>query len=354
MTNKNLKNNVKNKPKIYLLSTGGTISSYFDKETRRLDLKLSAIDLLKLIPNIEKIADIETQTIFNLYSENITPAHWEKLAELVYRKINSKISGIIITHGTDTMAYTASALSFAIQKLPIPIILVGSMKPPTTANSDAPINLHAAIIAAIKSDFAEVVVAMLENQNKKSVAIHRGVRVRKCHTSRKDAFKSINYPPIARIINNEIQMLTSEYVRRNPSRKPKLLNKFERRVSLIKFYPGFDPIVIDWFIDNGYKGLIIEGVGLGHIGSYCFNAIKRAIDNNLVVAMTSQCIWGKVNMNIYNSGRKLIEIGVIPLKDMLPETALVKLMWIFGSLTKDPDEAKRLMLKNFVGEIKTN
>ena len=139
------------------------------------------------------------------------------------------------------------------------------MKPPTTANSDAPINLHAAIIAAIKGDFAEVVVAMLENQNKKSVAIHRGVRVRKCHTSRKDAFKSINYPPIARIINNEIQMLTSEYVRRNPSRKPKLLNKFERRVSLIKFYPGFDPIVIDWFIDNGYKGLIIEGVGLGHI-----------------------------------------------------------------------------------------
>ncbi|KPV64530.1 MAG: Glutamyl-tRNA(Gln) amidotransferase subunit D [Candidatus Bathyarchaeota archaeon BA2] len=193
---------------------------------------------------------------------------------------------------------------------------------------------------------------MHETISDKTIVFHRGTKVRKCHTSRRDTFKSINVTPLARMENGKMRMLVENYRERNPSRKLSLEPDFDERVALIKFYPGLNPGIIEWYVDKGYRGIILEGTGLGHVGNYCFSAIKKAVENGMVVAMTSQCIWGRLGMNVYDTGRDLLAIGVLPLEDMLPETALVKLMWVFGSFEPmDVDEAKRLMLTNFAGEI---
>ena len=190
---------------------------------------------------------------------------------------------------------------------------------------------------------------MHETPSDTTITIHRGTKVRKCHTSRRDAFKTVNAQPLARIQNQKITMLTQNYKKRNPKNKLILKPEFNEKVALIKFYPSINPAIIEWHIKNNYKAIILEGTGLGHVGTYCFQAIKNAVKNNILVAMTSQCIWGRINMNVYDTGRDLQALGVIPLEDMLPETALVKLMWIFGQ-TQNPEEAKKLLKTNIAGE----
>ncbi len=145
-------------------------------------------------------------------------------------------------------------------------------------------------------------------------------------------------------------MLLEDYYRRDSSRKLVLKPNFDEKVALLKFHPNLNSEVIEWLIDNSYRGIILEGTGLGHIGSYCFSAIRQAVKENVVVAMTSQCIWGRIDMNVYNQGRDLLATGVIPLEDLLPETALVKLMWVLGQ-TKDSEEAKTLLTTNIAHEI---
>ncbi|MEM3581381.1 MAG: asparaginase domain-containing protein, partial [Candidatus Bathyarchaeia archaeon] len=200
--------------------------------------------------------------------------------------------------------------------------------------------------------FAEVAVAMHETVSDTSIVLHRGTRVRKCHTSRRDAFKSVNAQPLARIEENRITMLTEDYQRRDPSRRLVVKPNFSNKVALVKFYPGMDPAIIDWYVDNGYKAIVLEGTGLGHVAKSLFQPIKRAVDKNVLVAMTSQCIWGRVNMNVYDTGRDLLALGVIPLEDMPAETATVKLMWIYGQ-TDNPNEAKQLLKTNIAGEFST-
>lgn len=248
------------------------------------------------------------------------------------------------------MAYTAAALSFALQNLPVPVILVGSQRSADRPSSDAATNLIGAVAAAAKAPFAEVAIAMHETPSDTAIAIHRGTKARKCHTSRRDAFKSVNATPIARVQNQQITMLTDAYTPRDKKRRLTLKPNFNEKVALIKFYPNMNPAIIEWHVENGYKGIILEGTGLGHVSNTCQNAIKKAIDKGVIAAMTSQCIWGRVNMNVYDTGRDLQALGVIPLEDMLPETALVKLMWIFGQ-TQNPEEAKTLLKTNIAGEF---
>jgi glutamyl-tRNA(Gln) amidotransferase subunit D len=147
-------------------------------------------------------------------------------------------------------------------------------------------------------------------------------------------------------------MLTEDYKKRDPSRTLILKPEFNEKIVLLKFYPDLNPAVIDWYVEHDFKGIVLEGTGLGHVGSYCSDAIRNAIKHDVVIAMTSQCIWGRINMNVYDSGRDLQASGVIPLEDMLPETAVVKLMWIFGQ-TKDVEEVKRLLTKNVSCELST-
>ena len=155
---------------------------------------------------------------------------------------------------------------------------------------------------------------------------------------------------MARIQDQKIIMLTNDYEKRNHTNKLVLKPEFDEKVALVKFYSGMNPKMIDWYVEKGYRGLVLEGTGLGHVGKYCFEAIRNAVKHNVLVTMTSQCIWGRVDMNVYDSGRDLLALGVIPLEDMLSETATVKLMWIFGQ-TKDLDEARKLLKTNIAGEF---
>jgi glutamyl-tRNA(Gln) amidotransferase subunit D len=337
-------------PKVVIMSTGGTIASRVDYRTGAVRSALSASDLYGVVPELSDIARVDTQILFSLYSENITPKHWTRIARAAADHISRGVSGVIIAHGTDTMAYTAAALSFALQNLPVPVILVGAQRSSDRPSSDAATNLIGAVQAAAKAPFAEVVIAMHETVSDTAIVINRGTKVRKCHTSRRDTFKPVNATSIARIKDQEITMLTDGYKKRDPAKKLVPKPKFSEKAALVKFHPGLNPEVINWYVERGYKGILLEGSGLGHVGKYCFDAIQNAVKHSVVVALASQCIWGRVNMNVYDTGRDLLTRGVIPLEDMFPETALVKLMWVLGQ-TSNVEEAKKLLKANIAGEF---
>ncbi|MCW3998047.1 MAG: Glu-tRNA(Gln) amidotransferase subunit GatD [Candidatus Bathyarchaeota archaeon] len=339
-----------NLPEVVILSTGGTIASRVDYRTGAVRSALSARDLYGVVPELSDIARIKTEIVFSLYSENITQTHWSQLAKKIEEHISQGVNGVVVAHGTDTMAYTAAALSFALQDLPVPVIFVGAQRSSDRPSSDAALNLIGAVKVASRASFAEVAIAMHENLSDEIIVINRGTKVRKCHTSRRDTFKPVNASPLAKVAKGKITVLAKDFKKRNPLRKMILKPKFSESAVLVKFYPGFDPKVIDWHVKNGVRGLILEGTGLGHVSKYCFESIENAIVNGVVVGLASQCIWGRVNMHVYDTGRDLLNIGVIPLEDMFPETALVKLMWVLGQ-TEQPEEAKKLLKTNIIGEF---
>jgi glutamyl-tRNA(Gln) amidotransferase subunit D len=337
-------------PKVTILSTGGTRASRVDYRTGGVRPALTAGELYSVVPELAEIAQIDAQILFSIFSENITVQQWEEIAKSIASLASSEVDGVVIAHGTDTMGYTAAALSFALQDLPFPVVLVGAQRSADRPSSDAATNLIGAVSAAAKGQFAEVTIAMHETMSDESIVFHKGTKVRKCHTSRRDAFESVDTTPIARLKNGKLTMLTEDYNKRGESKKVKLKPEFSDKVTLLKFYPGMNPDIIDWLADRGTKGIILEGTGLGHVNKRSFDTVKRAIENGVIVAMTSQCIWGRVNMNVYDAGRDLLAQGVIPLEDMLSETAFVKLAWVLGQ-TKDVKEARTLLKTNIAGEI---
>ena len=336
-------------PHVVIMSTGGTIASRVDYRTGAVRSALSASDLYGVVPELSDVARVDTEIVFSLYSENITQQHWKELAELVAKRIEQGVDGVVIAHGTDTMAYTSAALSFALQNLPVPVIVVGAQRSSDRPSSDAATNLIGAVKAAGEAPFAEVGLAMHETISDKAIVVHRGVKVRKCHTSRRDTFKSINGFPIVRVQNQQITMLTNHFQHRDPKRKLTLQSNFSDKVALVKFYPGLDPEIIDHYVEKGVKGILLEGSGLGHVSKFCFQSIKDAVEKGVLVALASQCIWGRVNMNVYDTGRDLLSFGVVPTEDMFPETALVKLMWSLGQ-TSNQKEAIKLFKTNIAGE----
>jgi glutamyl-tRNA(Gln) amidotransferase subunit D len=337
-------------PRVTIISTGGTIASRVDYRTGAVRPALSASDLYSVVPELAEIARIDTQILFSLFSENITPKHWTEISKVVAEQINKGVGGVVIAHGTDTMGYTAAALSFTLQDLPVPVIFVGSQRSADRPSSDAATNLIGAVTAATNGPFAEVTLAFHETPSDTAIVLHRGTKVRKCHTSRRDTFKSVNASPLASISDQTITMLTKDFKRRDPARKLILKPEFDENVALLKFHPGMNPAMLEWHVNHGYKGIILEGTGLGHVSKYLFEPIRKAVEHNVVVAMTSQCIWGRINMNVYATGRDLLSMGVIPLEDMIPETALVKLMWALGQ-TRGIEEAKKLLETNIAGEF---
>ncbi len=337
-------------PHVVIMSTGGTIASRVDYRTGAVRSAISASDLYGVVPELADVAQVDTEIVFSLYSENITQKHWSELAQTVAKRIEQGVDGIVIAHGTDTMAYTSAALSFALQNLPVPVILVGAQRSSDRPSSDAATNLIGAVKAAGEAPFAEVGLAMHETVSDTTIIVHRGAKVRKCHTSRRDTFKSINGFPIAKVKDLQVTMQTDQYQRRDAKKKLVLKPNFSEKVALVKFYPGLDPAIIDFYVEKGMKGILLEGSGLGHVSKFCFDAVKNAVVKGVVVALASQCIWGRVNMNVYDTGRDLLSFGVVPLDDMFPETGLVKLMWALGQ-TDDAEEAKRLLKNNIAGEF---
>src|SRR5688572_5603995 len=297
--------------KIALISTGGTIASKIDYRTGGVHAALSASELYQSVPELASYASIDPEVLLSEYSENLKPEHWSIIAEKVAEKVKSgKYRGIVVSHGTDTMHYTAAALSFALQGLPVPVVLVGAQRSSDRPSSDAALNLLGAAAFAAKSEYAGVFVAMHAGTSDDAVACHVGTRVRKNHTSRRDAFESIDVTPVALVRNNAVEMQKSEITLAKRSSgnfvaKP----KFDDRVALLKYHPGFDPRMIEHAAKT-YRAIILEGTGLGHVSKECFPALKKAVDAGLTVCMTSQCIWGRVRMTVYDSGRDLLDIGV--------------------------------------------
>ncbi len=337
-------------PEIAVISTGGTIASRVDYSTGAVRPALSARDLLSVVPELSKIANIQTKILSSLLSENVHSVHWTEISKTAADFIRRRVDGVVICHGTDTMTYTAAALSFALQNLPVPIILVGSQRSSDRPSSDATMNLSAAVRAAATLPIAGILVGMHETISDSTAILHWGTKVRKCHTSRRDAFKSVNASPVALVKGKEVEVLWEKLPKRDTSRKVKVKSKFDENVALVKFFPGMKPESIRWYVKQGYKGLVLEGTGLGHIGEYLFEAIDEAIKKGLLVAMTSQCLWGAVNMNVYDTGIYLQRLGVIPLGDILPETALVKMMWCFGQ-KNNREEAAQLLVSNLAYEF---
>lgn len=340
----------KNLPNVSILSTGGTIASKVDYRTGAVNPALSAKDLYDTVPELRDHANVHAKVIMSVLSENILPADWTKIARIIASEIKTGTDGVVIAHGTDTLGFTSAALSFALQNLPVPVVLVGSQRSSDRPSSDAAMNLVGAVNLATKADAAEVMVLMHAETGDSYLHAHRGTRVRKLHTSRRDAFQSVNEYPLFKIDEVTVQELYPPIQRRNPERKIKLKPKFEEKVALLKTFPGIEGILVENLIDAEYRGIVIEGTGLGHTPDSLQQSIKKAIDAGIIVAMTSQCIFGRTDMNVYKSGVELLDIGVISCEDMLPETALVKLMWVLAN-SKDSTTAKDLLLTPLVGEI---
>lgn len=340
------------RPRVTLISTGGTIASKVDYDTGAVTPALKPEEILEWIPELGEIAVVSSREIMSIFSEDMTPSHWSKIAEEVYKEIMSGVNGVVVAHGTDTMSYTASAIAFAIRNKPVPIVFVGSQRSSDRPSTDAVFNLLSSFIVASKAPFAESVIVMHGESSDRISYVHRGVKARKMHTSRRDAFQSINDRPIAivEVPRGEIKITGQIYEYRG-EKEPVLNSKFDDKVALVKVYPGLQEEIIDLLVDGGFHGIVLEGTGLGHAPNRIVDSIKRAVENNIPVVMTSQCLFGHVDMFVYSTGRRLLEAGVIPAYDMLPETAYVKLSWILGSITRDLEQVRDIFTRNLVGEI---
>lgn len=336
-------------PLVSILSTGGTIASKVDYRTGAVTSQFSAGEIIAAIPELEEIADYNARVIYQILSENMRAEYWQTLARAVAEEIASGSEGVIITHGTDTMMYTAAALSFML-RTPVPVVLVGSQRSSDRPSSDAAMNAVCAAAVAI-SDIAEVCVVMHGTFSDDHCLIHRGTRVRKMHTSRRDAFQSINQPPIGRVeyLNRRIE--TQIPYRRRGQVELELEERLEPRCALLKYTPGASPEILDYYIDKGYRGIVLEGTGLGHVASDWIGGIRRATEEGIPVVVTSQCLRGRICDRVYDTGRYMLEAGAIEGEDILPEVALVKLMWV---LANHPSEVSSLMRRPLAGEISSS
>lgn len=333
----------KNKPTVSIIGTGGTIACYVEYRTGAVHPASSAKELAFSVPEIFDICNVDAQVAFQIFSEDIEVNHWQELAKKVAKELNNGKSGVVIPHGTDTLGYTAAALSFMLKNLSGPVVLVGAQRSSDRPSSDAAQNLTAAITVASKSDIGEVVATMHSETSDTITTIHRGTKVRKFHTSRRDAFKTINDNPLGIVENGKIK-ITGKY-KKKKSGKVTVDDKMETDVAMIYTYPGLKPEDIP-----KKKGIVLIGTGLGHLPQKVIPRIKELSKQGAIFVMTSQCIFGRINMSVYSKGRDLLKAGIIPCEDMLSETAFVKLMWALAH-GKNKKEVEKIMKKNIAGEI---
>ena len=278
------------------------------------------------------------------------PAQYKVLAKAIGDEIKRGIDGIVVGHGTDTMHHTAAALSFMVQNPPVPIVMVGSQRSSDRPSSDAALNLIHATKTAADADIAEVMVCMFGPSSDEYGLLHRGTRVRKMHSSYRSAFRTIGDIPMATVTRDEIIPLRNDYNHRRKDKTVKVMPVFEESISLIYYYPNMSCDIIDSLIDLGYKGIVIAGTGLGHINKPLYPSIKRAVEKGIAVYMTVQTLWGYVHMFVYDTGRDLMSMGIIPTENMLPEVAYIKLGWALGQ-TSDLEEVQKIMLTPICDDI---
>ena len=329
-------------PSVTLLGTGGTIASRLDYRTGAVIPAFTPGELYSAVPELAEICNLKTRKLFGLFSENMAREQYIALAKVIDEEISSGTDGIVIGHGTDTMGHTAAILSFMVQNSPVPIVLVGSQRSSDRPSSDAALNLIHAVRAAAYGDIAEVQICMFGPTSDLYSLLHRGTRCRKMHSSYRSAFRTIGDIPLCMVSNDRFDYITFDFLNRNHGRPMKIDPLYDDRVTLLYYYPGMKADLVDAIVENGYRGLVIAGTGLGHVNKPLYPALGRAVKEGVHVMMTVQTIWGYTQMYVYDTGRDLLDIGVIPLDNMLPETALTKLCWVLGH-TDSHDDVVHMM-----------
>ena len=337
-------------PEVTLLGTGGTIASRLDYRTGAVIPAFTPGELYGAVPELADLCNLTTRKIFGVFSENMGWEEYATLAQAIGDEIEAGVDGVVIGHGTDTMGHTAAVLSFMVQNSPVPIVVVGSQRSSDRPSSDAALNLIHAVRSAAYGDIAEVQICMFGPTSDQYGLLHRGTRCRKMHSSYRSTFRTVGDIPLCRVSASDFGTLTHEYLPRNPHRRVKIDPRYDDRVTILYYYPGMKPDVVDGLVEQDYKGIVIAGTGLGHVNKPVYPALKRAIEKGVHVVMTVQTLWGYAQMYVYDTGRDLLDIGVVPLDNMLPETALMKLGWVLGH-THDHDEVKELMRHSYSHEI---
>src|SRR5213594_2057455 len=334
-------------PVLSVLGTGGTIASYVDYRTGAVHPAVTAEELVSTVPELMEIADVRARVVYSVLSENLKPANWQHLADEATKELNGGAEAVLIPHGTDTLHYTTAALSFMLRDLTGPVIVVGAQRSSDRPSSDAAMNLTCAARLA-SADVGEVVAVMHGETGDTFGLIHRGTKVRKMHSSRRDAFRSLNATPLGRVHSDGTVELTDRALPR--ARGPtKVDDALDLKVALASFYPGQPPTQLEAILE-GQHGIVIAGTGLGHVAHDLIPILHRATRDGIAVVMTTQTLQGRVSMRVYDTGRDLLKAGVIEGQDMTPETAYVKLMWVLGH-TREHAEVARAMATNVAGEI---
>lgn len=344
----------KEKPNIAMIITGGTIAARLNPKKGGVDWLTDPQALFKFYPELfEKVNVVKVEVPFMKASEDMDYKDWQKYARTVEKLLNeSKIQGVIITHGTDFLHYTSAALSFFLKDLNKPVVLTYSQRSIDRASSDANLNLQCAALAAI-SDIAEVMIVGHANSDDDFCYAMPGTKVRKLHSSKRDAFKVVNAKPLAKIYPDKIEILAHHNMRKK--KKIKIDTKFEEKVALVKVYPGQDPDILDYYKRKKYKGIVLELGGLGHAPTKrarlgWTKKLKEIQEKGIIVCAAAQTIYGRLDPYVYANGRELLKTGIIYLEDMLAETALVKLGYVLAKTT-NKKEVRKLMLTNFAREF---
>jgi len=346
----------KNLPTVSILSLGGTISSKVDYRTGGTYADYTAEDFVAMMPELAKIANIKAKKVMSIMSEDMNPEDWTQIAKIIADELNSGIDGVVVTQGTDTLHFSTAAISFILRNLNKPVVFTAAQRSIDRGSSDAFMNLICAVSAAAKFDGAEVVTCLHGTTNDDYCLLNRGTKVRKMHTSRRDAFRPVDELPLAKVYSDgKIEVVKKDY-RKRSEKKVEADNKFEAKTALIQVYPGMEPKIIDFYVNGGYKGIVLAATALGHVPTLrekysLMSNLKKAIDKKIPIVIASQTLYGRVHPLVYTNLRKLsVELGCIFAENMLPETAYVKLGWVLGK-TKDISKVKELMLKNIAGEI---
>ena len=343
-------------PDILVLHTGGTIASRVSYEEGGVKPAFEPEDLVDMYPELAEEVNLHSEVVAQMLSEDMEPGHWIKIAEKI-DEVKDEYDGIVVGHGTDTMQYTGAALSFMLQGIDTGVMLVGAQRSSDRPSSDAAMNLHCASRFLSNTDYSGVGIVMHKSVEDEVCVVIPGPKARKMHTSRRDAFDTVNTEPIGRVdydtgeIQTNFESEDSEY---SPS------FELEQDVKVLKTRPGMDPEELEWIRSADPEGLVIEGTGLGHMPVNSFDELTEhhkdilekvsAIADDAVVVMSSQCINGRVDMNVYDAGLKIQEAGVIGAGDMHPELAYVKLMYALGN-SDNREEAIKLFRKDIAGEL---
>lgn len=339
------------KPKVKLFGTGGTIASRLDYRTGAVIPAFSPGELYGSVPELASICNLETEKLFGVFSENMGPEQYLILAQRIGEAIRDGYAGVVVGHGTDTMHHTAAALSFMVRNTPVPVVMVGSQRSSDRPSSDAALNLINATHTAAHGPIAEVMVCMFGPTSDRYNLLHRGTRVRKMHSSYRSTFRTLGDIPLAMVGEGKITPLKDDWAQRREDREVEIQAAFDEKVTIAYYYPNMQPDILDSLVDAGYRGIVIAGTGLGHVNRKLYPALERAHAAGVQLFMTLQTLWGFVQMYVYETGREILELGVVPLANMLPEAAYIKLGWALGLHPDDPQAVQELMTTPVAGEM---